>query len=209
MRLGASFSYGARDADTSPRFPAAQLLATLSGPFCRQTGRVGADRWRAGRGVPGGGTSPDACSVSNARHHPTSIGPFPSPQRAQGHAYRGEVFPAEKHYADNRVAIFVPPGFQPDAPLNFVVHFHGWRARLDQLLPKFRLLEQFVAIGKNVLLEVPQGPLEAPDSFGGARTSLSADRSPSPPLSRPSNGNRITTFGLASRHSDRHKITIE
>jgi len=93
--------------------------------------------------------------------------PFPHPQRANGHTYRGEVFRASLHYADNRVALIVPGGFRPGKQVDFVVHSHGWRAALDELLEKFKLVDQFRASGRNAVLVVPQGPLRAPDSFGG------------------------------------------
>ncbi len=93
--------------------------------------------------------------------------PFPHPQRADGHRYGGQHYPAEKHYRDNRVAIFVPKNFRAGTNVDFVVHFHGWRARLDRVLEKFELVGQFAASGRNAILVVPQGPLDAPDSFGG------------------------------------------
>jgi hypothetical protein len=93
--------------------------------------------------------------------------PFPHPQRANGHTYRGEVFATSLHYSDNRVALIVPGGFRPGKQVDFVVHIHGWRAALDELLEKFKLVDQFRASGRNAVLVVPQGPLRAPDSFGG------------------------------------------
>ncbi len=48
-----------------------------------------------------------------------------------------------------------------------MVHIHGWRAALEELLEKFKLVDQFRASGRNAVLVVPQGPLRAPDSFGG------------------------------------------
>jgi alpha-L-fucosidase len=93
--------------------------------------------------------------------------PFPHPQRANGHTYRGEFFPASPHYSDCRVALAIPAGFRAGSRVNFVVHIHGWRAALDELLEKFQLVDQFRASGRNAVLVVPQGPLRAPDSFGG------------------------------------------
>ena len=93
--------------------------------------------------------------------------PFPHPQRANGHRYRNQVFPAPLHYSDSRVALFVPGGFRAGKQVDFVVHIHGWRAALEELLEKFKLVDQFRASGRNAVLVVPQGPLRAPDSFGG------------------------------------------
>src|SRR5262245_30671805 len=52
--------------------------------------------------------------------------PFPHPQRAEGREYHGELFSAQKHYADSPVAIFIPQGFRETGRIDFVVHFHGW-----------------------------------------------------------------------------------
>ena len=71
--------------------------------------------------------------------------PFPHPQRANGHTYRGEVFPAPLHYADSRVALILPGGFRPGKQVDFIVHIHGWRAALEELLEKFKLVDQFRA----------------------------------------------------------------
>ncbi len=93
--------------------------------------------------------------------------PFPHPDRAQGHKYHDEFYSAEKNYSDNHVAIFVPKGFRPTAQVDFVVHFHGWRHHIETTLKEYQLIEQFVASGRNAILIVPQGPYDAPDSFGG------------------------------------------
>jgi hypothetical protein len=51
--------------------------------------------------------------------------------------------------------------------MDFVVHFHGWRNNVSNALVKYQLPEQFAASRRNAILIVPQGPLEAADSFGG------------------------------------------
>jgi len=93
--------------------------------------------------------------------------PFPHPGRAQGHTYQREFYSAEKNYSDNSVAIFVPNGFRPTARVDFVVHFHGWRHHVENTLSEYQLIDQFAAAGRNAILVVPQGPYDAPDSFGG------------------------------------------
>ena len=93
--------------------------------------------------------------------------PFPHPARAEGHRYQDKFFPAEKHYHDSSVALFVPKGFKAGEAIDVVVHFHGWNGRLENVLAHYKLVEQFVASGKNAILIIPQGPLEASDSFGG------------------------------------------
>jgi hypothetical protein len=94
--------------------------------------------------------------------------PFPHPARAAGHKYGEEFYPTDKHYQDNTVGIFVPKGFRPAAAgVDFVVHFHGWRNHVEKVLDHYELITQFAEGGRNAILVVPQGPYDAPDSFGG------------------------------------------
>lgn len=93
--------------------------------------------------------------------------PFPHPDRAQGHKYHDEFYDAAKHYSDNSVGIFVPKGFRAKQTVDFVVHFHGWRHHIENTLSEYHLVQQFVDSGRNAILIVPQGPYDAPDSFGG------------------------------------------
>jgi hypothetical protein len=93
--------------------------------------------------------------------------PFPHPQRAGGHIYHGKLYSAKEHYSDSTVAIFIPKGFRETGQVDFVVHFHGWRHTVESTLREYRLIEQLVASRRNAVLVVPQGPRDAPDSFGG------------------------------------------
>jgi hypothetical protein len=93
--------------------------------------------------------------------------PFPHPSRAEGHKYKTELFPAKEHYSDSTVAIFIPKGFRQTARVDFVVHFHGWKNNVAGVLGRYKLIEQLVESGRNAVLVVPQGPRNAPDSFGG------------------------------------------
>jgi hypothetical protein len=93
--------------------------------------------------------------------------PFPHPSRAQGHTYKDELFSSADHYQDGHVALFVPKDFRPGREVDFVVHFHGWRNNVSNALARYQLPEQFAASHRNAILIVPQGPLDAPDSFGG------------------------------------------
>jgi len=93
--------------------------------------------------------------------------PFPHPSRAAGRQYNDELYPADKHYSDSTVALFVPKDFRETGRVDFVVHFHGWRNTVRGTLQQFKLIEQLVASGKNAILLVPEGPHDAPDSAGG------------------------------------------
>jgi hypothetical protein len=92
---------------------------------------------------------------------------FPHPKRAEGHTYQNQKFAAERHYQDSTVLVFIPKGFRFSAKEDIVVHFHGWYNHIDSVLTTFKLIEQFAAAHPNALLIVPQGPKDAPDSFGG------------------------------------------
>ena len=93
--------------------------------------------------------------------------PFPHPKRAEGHKYGNQVFTAKDNYSDNTVAIFIPKGFRETGTIDFVVHFHGWKNNVAGVLSRYKLVEQLMASGRNAVLVVPQGPLNASDSFGG------------------------------------------
>src|SRR5208282_5794374 len=93
--------------------------------------------------------------------------PFPHPKRAEGHDYKGTNYSAADHYSDSTVAVFVPKDLRENGPLDFVVHFHGWRNHVESVLTRYQLIEQFAASGRNAVLVVPQGPRDAPDAFGG------------------------------------------
>ncbi|HXU75384.1 MAG TPA: hypothetical protein VN794_02390 [Methylomirabilota bacterium] len=98
---------------------------------------------------------------------PFAAAPFPHPARAEGHKYKEEVFSAQDHYSDSTVAIFIPKGFRETGQIDFVVHFHGWRNHVENVLDHYKLIEQLVESGRNAVLIVPQGPRDAADSFGG------------------------------------------
>ncbi len=92
---------------------------------------------------------------------------FPHEKRAKGHTYEEKSYPADLHYGDSTVAIFVPKGFRGGDATDLVFYFHGWRNNVDDTFAKFRLAEQFAASGVNAVLVLPEGPKNSPDSFGG------------------------------------------
>jgi hypothetical protein len=92
---------------------------------------------------------------------------FPHEKRANGHTYEGKAYPADLHYSDRTVAIFVPKGFRAGDATNLVFYFHGWRNNVDDTFAKFRVAEQLAASGVNAVLVLAEGPKNAPDSFGG------------------------------------------
>ena len=93
--------------------------------------------------------------------------PFPHPKRSEGHKYKEESFSAAEHYSDSTVAIFIPRNLRQDGPLDFVIHFHGWRNNMGGTLNRYKLIQQLMESKRNAILVVPEGPKDAADSFGG------------------------------------------
>ena len=93
--------------------------------------------------------------------------PFPHTARAAGFTRGGKNFAAAEHYSDSTVALFIPKDFRATHAVDFVIHFHGWNNTVAGTLAQFNLVQQFCDSGKNAILIVPEGPHNAPDSFGG------------------------------------------
>lgn len=100
-------------------------------------------------------------------NHTSPNSMFPHPQRAAGHTYRDSLYRFEEHYNDSSIALFIPSGYRQTNSVDLVFYFHGWGNNIDKSIEKFRLLEQFTASGKNAIFVFPEGPKNAPDSFGG------------------------------------------
>jgi hypothetical protein len=96
-----------------------------------------------------------------------SSAPFPHPLRAAGHTYQKQFYPADKHYNDSSIALFIPRGFRQTDTVDLVVYLHGWRNNIDTALSKYKLPQQFYESGKNAILVFPEGPRNAPDSYAG------------------------------------------
>ncbi len=92
---------------------------------------------------------------------------FPDTARALGHQFQGKDYPAAIHYNDASVLVHIPKHFKPTKPFEFLFWFHGWFNNIDSATAYFRLLEQFDASGRNAIFVFPEGPKNAPDSYGG------------------------------------------
>ncbi|MBY0482168.1 MAG: hypothetical protein K2Q21_12485 [Chitinophagaceae bacterium] len=97
----------------------------------------------------------------------SSFAPFPDTARSRGHDYNGQHFATKNHYDDSSVLIYVPKKFNLKKTLELVVWFHGWNNNIDSANAFFRLTEQFELSGRNALFIFPEGPKNAPDSYGG------------------------------------------
>jgi hypothetical protein len=93
--------------------------------------------------------------------------PFPHPARRNGYEYNQVQYPADPHYVNSTVAVFVPRGFRPDGPVNLVFFFHGWDSTIDDAQQRFDLDRQFSVSRARALLVLPELAWDAPDSFGG------------------------------------------
>ncbi len=98
---------------------------------------------------------------------PMNSAPFPHASRADGFKNGDKLFPRDPHYADNSVALFIPKGYHPEKRTDLLVYFHGHLNNVRKAMVDFKLREQVVASGRNVILVFPEGPKDAPDSGGG------------------------------------------
>lgn len=95
--------------------------------------------------------------------------PFPHPERMDGYTNsKGDYFPFSGHYDEGSAIVIIPDGFyKSEEGINLIVHFHGHRNNVRNVLQQFTLMPQLVASQKNALLILAQGPKDSPDSFGG------------------------------------------
>ncbi len=93
--------------------------------------------------------------------------PFPDAARQNGYWYDRKYYPADPDYEDSSVAVFIPPGFSADHPVNLVFFFHGWNSTIDDAQERFDLYRQFSQSRVPGLLVIPEMARNAPDSFGG------------------------------------------
>src|SRR6478735_4657570 len=92
---------------------------------------------------------------------------FPDTARARGHDYNGKHYDVATSYSDSSVLIYVPKQFSANEKINMVFWFHGWGNSIDSAVKQYQLLEQFDASGRNAVFVFPEGPKNAPDSYGG------------------------------------------
>lgn len=95
---------------------------------------------------------------------PMKSAPYPHDSRKDGFKKGEKVYPAEKHYSDSSVLLFIPKGYKTGEKTDVLVYFHGHNNNVAAAVEKFRLREQVVASKKNVILIFPEGPKDVPDS---------------------------------------------
>jgi hypothetical protein len=81
---------------------------------------------------------------------------------------RGQILWEDQTFADDRVLLHIPAGFDPSRPSVLVVFFHGWGATLTRdVLERQRVAAQVSASGANAVLIAPQFAHDARDSSAG------------------------------------------
>lgn len=109
-----------------------------------------------------------SCGVQEGRRtYKLASAPFPHQDRAEGYERKGIFYSAEEHYSDNSVGIVIPSSYKRHTDLDLIIHFHGWGNNVDKCIEQFKLAEQLEASGRDMILVVPEGPKNAPDSFDG------------------------------------------
>ena len=97
----------------------------------------------------------------------SSYSMFPDTARTNGYDYNGKHYDAATYYSDSSVLIYVPKHFSSKKKISLVCWFHGWGNMIDSACKQYQLLEQFEESGRNAIFVFPEGPKNAPDSYGG------------------------------------------
>jgi hypothetical protein len=98
---------------------------------------------------------------------PMKSAPYPHPSREKGYTYNNVTFPRELHYSDSTVGLFIPRGYHRTPRVDVLVYLHGWSNHVRKAISQYKLREQIVASGKNLVLIFPEGPRDAQDSGCG------------------------------------------
>jgi hypothetical protein len=98
---------------------------------------------------------------------PMKSAPYPHESRAEGFTNNDKHYPADIHYSNSDVAIFLPQGWNPDLGVHLLYYFHGHGNNVRQAIDQYQLREKVVASQRNVVFVFPQGPFNAGDSGGG------------------------------------------
>ena len=92
---------------------------------------------------------------------------FPDTARMNGHDYNGKHYDANTCYSDSSILIYIPKHFSSKKKVNYVFWFHGWGNNIDSACKQYDLLNQFDLSKRNAVFIFPEGPKNAPDSYGG------------------------------------------
>jgi hypothetical protein len=98
---------------------------------------------------------------------PMKSAPYPHPSRDKGYTNKTTTFPREPHYSDSTVGMFIPRGYRRSPKTNVLIYLHGWGNNVRKAIAEYKLREQIVASGQNIILIFPEGPRDASDSGCG------------------------------------------
>ncbi len=73
----------------------------------------------------------------------------------------------DSRFNDNSCLVYVPKHFNKNKPWNFMLWFHGWNNNIQSTIEQFKLREQIVLSGANVILIMPEGVKNGNDSYCG------------------------------------------
>lgn len=92
---------------------------------------------------------------------------YPNEMRETGHYYGNKHYPKKEHYNNQESLIYIPKNFRAKNKINFLVYYHGWNNNIRKANKEFLISNQLEKSGVNAILIFPEGPVNAPDSFGG------------------------------------------
>lgn len=98
---------------------------------------------------------------------PMKSAPYPHPSRDKGYTTNKATFPREPHYSDSTVGLFIPRDYRRTPKTNVLIYLHGWSNNVRKAMSDYKLREQIVASGQNIILIFPEGPRDATDSGCG------------------------------------------
>ncbi|HVT27392.1 MAG TPA: hypothetical protein VHE81_05180, partial [Lacipirellulaceae bacterium] len=82
---------------------------------------------------------------------PMKSAPYPHPSRDNGYRYGKIIFPRDPHYSDSTVGLFIPRGYRRTPKTNVLVYLHGWNNHVRKAIAEYKLREQIVASGQNII----------------------------------------------------------
>ncbi len=74
---------------------------------------------------------------------------------------------SDSRFNDNSCLVYVPKHFNKNKQWHLMLWFHGWNNNIQSTIEQFKLREQIVLSGANVILIMPEGVKNGNDSYCG------------------------------------------
>lgn len=74
---------------------------------------------------------------------------------------------SDSKFNDNSCLVYVPKHFDKNKIWHFMLWFHGWNNNIQSTIEQFKLREQIILSGANVILIMPEGVKNGNDSYCG------------------------------------------